>query len=222
MCTKSINSHCSQLQALVLLDKYNCLMLLYMPQGIQEIHTELDEMALYQEKPSSSLSSIRVQAWFPKLISLKALDHAHAGCYWLSHLTQAPGATRDAWLQPRFQKGLFEVIHHICQPLAGVLNALPHLKWQLVRTHGQQISLYSPFVVIPITSDASIAIYWVYRDSRWWADTGISCRHLHLVRWETPQGKYFFTLQVFFSWGMLFFLYKTKKKRWFLHGWFKL
>lgn len=62
MFTRSVNSHCIQLQGSVLLDKYNHLMLLYMPQGIQEIHTELDEMALYQEESSSSLSSIRVQA----------------------------------------------------------------------------------------------------------------------------------------------------------------
>lgn len=158
MFTRSVNSHSIQLQGSVLLDKYNRLMLLYMPQGIQEIHTELDEMALYQEESSSSLSSIRVQAWSPKLISLNDLDRACAGCYWLSHLTQAPGATRNAWSQPQFQKGLFEVLDHICQPLVGVLNVLPHLKWHLVHTHGQQITLFSPFVMIWVTSDASIAI----------------------------------------------------------------
>lgn len=37
--------------------------------GIQEIHTELDNMALDQDKLSSSLSSIRDQARSPEQVS---------------------------------------------------------------------------------------------------------------------------------------------------------
>lgn len=69
MCTRNVNTRCSHFQDLVLLDKYNCLMIFDMVWGIQEIHTELDNMALDQDKLSSSLSSIRDQARSPEQVS---------------------------------------------------------------------------------------------------------------------------------------------------------